>query len=115
MSESTDERRAHARYKRAFDLDGSPTAGGASARMVASDLSLGGLYCTSYDDFPEMTRLSVRLQLDLQPAPLNVEAIVVRRTKINSRGGRPRFELALFFPRLTDDQRDRIARFLART
>lgn len=93
---------------------------GTVARMRASNLSLGGLYCTSTVDFPEMTRLAVRLMLPTGTptnaglTPLDVEAVVVRRREI-PRGAATtddRFELALFFPRLDDDQKRELARFL---
>jgi hypothetical protein len=87
--------------------------------MVASDLSLGGLYCTSTTPFPEMTRLAVRLQLpgvdapDEESAPLEVEAVVVRGQKLPSSTGNSRYELALLFTHMTDRQRERLAKFLA--
>jgi hypothetical protein len=87
--------------------------------MVASDLSLGGLYCSSAADFPEMTRLAVRLLLPSNGArgadadPLDLEAVVVRRKKLPSSAGTPRVELALFFTSMSDLQRERIAKYLA--
>jgi hypothetical protein len=80
--------------------------------MTASDLSLGGLYCSSSRDYPEMTRLAVRLRLDEEP--LDVEAVVVRREPRESASGNGRYELALFFTSMSDDARETLARFLAR-
>jgi hypothetical protein len=85
--------------------------------MVASDLSMGGLHCSSSHDYPEMTRLAVRLQLPdgNRTETLDVEAVVVRRTELAAAAGASRFELGLFFTGMTDDAKARLARFLART
>jgi hypothetical protein len=86
--------------------------------MVASNLSAGGLYCTSTADFPEMTRLAVRLMLpgddDERDAaqPVDVEAVVVRREELSSTNGDPRYRLALFFTKVDDDARRRLAGFV---
>ena len=112
------ERRAHARYPKNFDV--AAKTDGTLARMEAKDLSLGGLSCASPADFPEMTRLGVTLLLPAgngkaaDPIPVDVEAIVVRRRKLESSTGSPRFELALYFTRMTDAQRQVLARFIAR-
>ena len=118
MSRAIAERRAHARFVKTFELEGS-SPDGAVARMVASDLSLGGLHCSSAADYPVMTRLLVRLLLPDGGAsdsrPLDVEAVVVRRKKLPSASGGQRFELALFFTSLRDEARERLARFIARS
>jgi len=80
--------------------------------MTASDLSLGGLYCSSTRDYPEMTRLAVRLRLP-SDAPIDVEAVVVRRERRASVSGEGRYELALFFTGMSDGARETLARFLA--
>lgn len=119
MTKTTVERRAHARYPKSFELESHPGPDGIVARMVARDLSLGGLYCSTTADLPEMTRLAVRLLLsERTPAatdgdPVDVEAVVVRRRKLPSATGSDRFELALFFTNMTDENRERLARFLA--
>ena len=112
MSKTTVERRTSPRHARSFEVHGrSPE--GELARMTARDLSVGGLYCTSSADFPEMTRLAVTLLLPDRPEPLELEAVVVRRrTSQGAATGAPRFELALYFHALTSAQRDRLARFL---
>ncbi len=111
------ERRSHARFQRTFEAHGSPEVGDVVARMVASDLSLGGLYCSSTVDFPEMTRLSVRLMLPERRTgaveTLDVEAVVVRHRELPSSAGSRRYELALFFAGMRDTERERLARFLA--
>lgn len=111
MVKSTVERRAHRRVRKSFDLHGAPPDGATTARMVASDLSAGGLYCTSTRDFPEMTRLSVRLMLPRNgrdaddPVPVDVDAVVVRRDEVDSPTGNLRYALALLFTGLTAEQR----------
>ena len=114
MSKSHAERRSHARFARSFDIEGQ--AGTTVARMTASDLSLGGVYCASSHDFPEMTRLAVRMLLPngTSAEPVDAEAVVVRRKKLkSSTGNNSRFELALFFTHVDDAGRERLARFLA--
>lgn len=117
MNRTSAERRSHARFPYRFDIEGPDDGLGSAARMVSSDLSLGGLQCSSSRDYPEMTRLGVRLQLPNGRGvdPLDVEAVVVRRRELPSSSGAPRYELALFFTALSDDARERLARFLARS
>ena len=113
----TDERRAHTRYAAEIQVQGTPEDGGVVARMISSDLSVGGLSCVSSDDFAEMTRLAVRLMLPLnglseEYSPLDVEAVVVRREEIGSAVGAKRFELALFFTQIEDEAKEQLRRFL---
>ncbi len=111
------ERRSHARFQHSFEAHGKAEAGDVVARMVANDLSLGGLYCSSSVDFPEMTRLAVRLLLPERRTgavePLEVDAVVVRHREMASPTGGHRYELALFFSGMRDTDRERLARFLA--
>jgi hypothetical protein len=110
------ERRSHPRQVAELDIQGTPHGGGTVARMVTRDLSLGGLYCTSTTDFPEMTRLAVRLLLptdeSAEPAPLDIQAVVVRRQQLPAINGHPRYDLALFFTHLTSQTRERLRYFL---
>lgn len=117
-----DERRAHQRRDTRIDIHGTPDRGGVVARMVARNLSLGGLYCTSSTDFPEMTRLAVRLMLprgngaaDTQVEPVDIEAVVVRREEANGSSGHPRFDLALYFTNLNETSRGQLQRYLDQT
>ena len=118
MSKTTVDRRAHPRVDTNLELHGSPEEGGVVARMVASNLSLGGLRCSSSSDFPEMTRLAVRLLLPVrrgrpETEPVDLEAVVVRREPgEDSASGEPRFELSLFFTKLDDGSRERLAAFI---
>jgi len=116
VSPTTVERRSHARFSHHFEIEGPPDEKGTVARMVASDLSLGGLHCSSSHNYPEMTRLAVRLVLPNgeRADTLDVEAVVVRTMELASSAGAKRYELGLFFTGLSDDARARIARFLAR-
>jgi hypothetical protein len=114
------ERRAHPRHAAQVEVQGVPDEGGTVARMVTRDLSLGGLYCTSTADFPEMTRLAVRLMLPgpegkrVGATPLEVEAVVVRREEREAANGHPRYDLALFFTGLSGPARERLRLFLER-
>ena len=116
MSPTTVERRSHARFQHQIEIEGPQDDLGTAARMVASDLSLGGLHCSSSKDYPEMTRLAVRLALPNgdRVETVDVEAVVVRRMELASSAGGARFELGLFFTALSDDARARLTQFLAR-
>lgn len=115
MTPTTVERRSHARFPHRIEIEGPQDGRGTVARMVASDLSMGGLHCSSSHDYPEMTRLAVRLLLPnaKRVESVDVEAVVVRRVELKSSSGASRFELGLFFTGLTDDARSSLARFLA--
>lgn len=113
-----DDRRAHQRHDLTFELEGAGDEDGVVARMRASNLSLGGLYCTSPVDYPEMTQLAIRLMLPLdgvgEPRALDIEAVVVRREPSNgTASGEPSYRLGLFFSRLDPETRGRLERFLA--
>jgi hypothetical protein len=120
VSNTVDERRQHQRRDTVLSMQGKSDAGEVVARMTAKNLSLGGLYCTSSKDYPEMTRLAVRLMLPDPAAtgtePLDLEAVVVRRQEL-ARGsnGDGRYELALFFPTLEPAAKRRLEGFLATT
>lgn len=112
---SVDERRADQRHITNLTIQGTPEGGGIIARMVARNLSAGGLYCTSTTDFPEMTRLAVRLMLPLKQddvEPVDLEAVVVRREEIVRSNGRTDFELALYFTGLDAPTKMQLERFL---
>ncbi len=116
---SIKERRAHERHATELTMQGSPDQGGVVARMVARNLSLGGLYCTSTRDFQEMARLAVRLMLPIKNGnpeeevqPVDLQAVVVRREEIPGRSGKPRYDLALFFTDVEDSTRRQLQRYL---
>ena len=112
------DRRAHPRIPAEVELRGTPEKGGTVARMITSNLSMGGLHCVSTASFPEMTRLAVRMMLPAQPSgahdkPVDVEAVVVRQEELpSSTTNQPRYELALFFTNLKNGARDDLARYL---
>lgn len=121
MNRQTRERRAHPRISSNVDVQGRHPEQGVVARMVASNLSMGGLYCTSSIDFPEMTRIAVGINLPdpdnggQSADPLNLEAVVVRREEnASATGGEPRFRLALFFTNVDDSARRRLSTYLDR-
>jgi hypothetical protein len=116
---SVDERRAHTRHSTDLTIQGTPDEGGVVARMVARNLSLGGLYCTSTTDFPEMTRLAVRLMLPLKDPragngsePVDLEAVVVRREANHRSSGNTRYDLALYFTNVDDEVRAQLQRYI---
>jgi len=118
MSKSGSDRRVHRRVEASFKLQGSPEPGGVVGRMVAHNLSLAGLHCTSSADFPELTRLAVRLLLPVDGArtaethAVDVEAVVVRREETASNSGDARFQLALFFTKVDDTAKRYLASFI---
>ena len=117
----TPERRAHPRIVTKLTVQGTPEDGGVVARMVASNLSLGGLQCVSTADFPEMTRLAVRLMLPARNGnkaleqPLDLEAVVVRCRELQSNSGEPRYELSLFFTQVDTGGREQLSKYLQRS
>lgn len=123
MSDSTSvkDRRKYRRVDTRIDLQGTPAEGGVVARLTARNLSLGGLYCTSSTHIPEMTRLAVSLALPdgrepaTPTAPMDLEAVVVRCEALppGSANGH-RYECALFFTKIDDSDRTRLATFLDR-
>ncbi len=111
MTPTPVERRSYPRFAHTIEVESQIAGQESTARMLASDLSIGGLYCSSSQDYPEMTRLAVRLMLP--DGALSVEGVVVRRTELTSVAGAPRFELGLFFTGLRDEARERLMSFLA--
>ena len=110
------ERRQHERHTRTFSLTGLENNREVQARMVARDLSLSGLSCTSDICFDEMTRLALRLMLPIEesadPEVVDLEAVVVRHRPLVSTNGDPRYELALFFTGVQEEARDKLKRYL---
>jgi len=119
LKEDGAERRSHPRRDTELELQVTPEAGGVVARVVASNLSAGGLYCTSSADFAEMTRLAVRLMLPIRRGsngdtePLDLEAVVVRRRELPAQtSGDVRYELALFFTAMEEHVRQQLEGYL---
>ncbi len=119
MRESSSERRTHPRFDTSLQLQGMPEEGDVVARMHATNLSLGGLYCTSTRDIAEMTRLGVRLMLpngNGEASPVDLEAVVVRRRELSAgcADGADRYELALYFTNVAPEARERLSSYLER-
>ena len=118
MNESPRDRRIYPRYSTNLEVQGTPDDGGVVARMVADNLSVGGLYCTSTVDFPEMTRLAVRLMLPVPQngatttVPVELEAVVVRREELPASNGDARYKLALFFTNVETTAKESLTRYL---
>jgi len=114
----TSDRRAHPRFQTQLEVHGLSDSGETVARMVTSDLSMGGVLCVSPNDYPEMTRLAVRLMLPQNGGgadsarPVEFEAVVVRREPLTSSTGTPRFELALFFTHFNNGAKEDLESFL---
>jgi hypothetical protein len=123
VTDNSSDRRTHERIASQLVFEGYGGEQDAVARMVASNLSMGGVYCTSSNDFPEMTRLGVRMALPPNGNPgarktlsLEVEAVVVRRRSLPSpTGGNPRFELALYFTSISEEQKQMLSNYLQAT
>lgn len=121
MSEDPAERRAHPRIATVVQAECAIESEGIVARMVTRNLSLGGLFCTSAAHFPEMTRLAVRLMLPVEHSgngkteAIDIEAVVVRSEPLNESraSGDPRYELGLFFTKLTHEAREQLQRYLS--
>ena len=116
---SVKDRRIHERHSTEIKMQGGTQEDGVLARMVARNLSLGGLYCTSTTDYPEMTRLAVRLMLPVEgnghTEPIELEAVVVRRERLpEAINGDERFRFALFFTEVEAEARERLKRYLDR-
>jgi hypothetical protein len=99
-------------------MEGVPDAGGVFAEMQTENLSVGGVYCSSSQDFPEMTKLAVRLRLPMNDRRLSVatveaEAVVVRRELVRAADGDPQYRLALFFTNMDDRSSDLLTDYLA--
>jgi len=119
LSSGHRERRQHPRADSRVEMEGVRDGGGILARMQTENLSLGGVYCSSSEDFPEMTRLAVRLRLPMgdrraSVATVDAEAVVVRREKVQATDGTPEYRLALFFTGLDPHGSELLEKYLAR-
>lgn len=110
------ERRKYPRLETEIVLRGRSRQGDCEALLVTENLSLGGIYCTSSVDIPEMTCLAVQMTLpavgdDRGDETIEVEAVVVRREVVSA--AKPHFKLALLFTFLDERATDLIAAYLA--
>ncbi|MCP3982693.1 MAG: hypothetical protein GY716_25660 [bacterium] len=117
MSNRPEDRREHPRYATILNLQAIAVPGGVAADMVASNLSMGGLYCTSAAEIPEMTRLAVDLKIpngNGEPVPVGLEAVVVRCREMAPIAGKKQFELGLFFTQVDGSAKGVLADYLSR-
>lgn len=108
------ERRQQPRYERRVTLR---TVAGVHGliELESANIGPGGAYCISPSPLEEMSRLEVMLFLS-DPArggarlhyPLRIDSVVVR----SEPGGDGRYNVALFFPHLTSEQRTLLDQYL---
>jgi hypothetical protein len=112
------DRRKHPRIATEIVLRGMPEDGGESVQLVTENVSMGGVYCTSSVDLPEMTCLAVQMTLpgaggDGSSADvIDVQAVVVRRELVDTTEG-TQFKLALLFTYLDERATDLLSKYLA--
>ena len=75
MNNGEKDRRQYPRFPSEIEMEGLPEGGGVFAQMRTENLSLGGVYCSSSADFPEMTKLAVRLRLPVGERRLSVATV----------------------------------------
>ena len=108
-------RRSHERVAAKLPIEASH--GGHRVEIEAANICEGGAYCRCDAPIGLMTVLQVSLDLQMNgygdgEGPIVTDAIVVRcEPNLANRG---LYNLALFFPHLDQDSRDRIARFVQR-
>jgi hypothetical protein len=118
VDELLTERRKHPRIATEIVLRGMPEDGGDSVQLVTENVSMGGVYCTSSVDLPEMTCLAVQMTLpgvggDGSSADvIDVQAVVVRRELISDEEG-THFKLALLFTYLDERATELLSKYLA--
>jgi c-di-GMP-binding flagellar brake protein YcgR len=87
--------------------------------MSTTDLSLGGAQVVTSRFLPLMTRVEIVLHLppedsaDPRPRAVRAEAVVVRVSPPQPRGGSGSYEMALFFSRMEQQDRSALARYLS--
>ncbi len=115
MTRSPAERRRHPRKPAEVSGKLRCQDTGRGATLITHNLSMGGAYCTSTVDFPEMTRLAVRLALpggNPEEKSIDVEAVVVRSERVVGEDRVPRYRLALFFTGLADGAEELLQQYL---
>ena len=118
MTPRGQEKRQHERVAERLTLQ-TMSAEYGTIEMEVANLSLGGAYCVANHEIPAMTRLNLNIFLpstDGRDArlhyPIDVEAVVVRAENLNSSPHDPEWRLALFFSRVSEDDRQVLARYL---
>jgi len=112
------EKRRHPRVRDRLTLRSSSPAEGMS-EMSTTDLSLGGAHVIASRYFPLMTRVEVTLLLPPEegiesgPRPVRTEAVVVRVHPPQALPQVRNYEMALFFSRMEQRDRNALARYLS--
>ncbi|MBI2870794.1 MAG: PilZ domain-containing protein [Candidatus Omnitrophica bacterium] len=114
MTRKQSERRAHPRIKASFALE--VTRQGAVLVASAENLSRSGIMCTLPEEVQPMTRVKISLCLPpTGPGPregtreIRTEGVIVRCDPVGPKG---RFETAIFFPALGEEEALSIDRFV---
>ncbi|MCI0567448.1 MAG: PilZ domain-containing protein [Acidobacteria bacterium] len=112
------EKRSHPRVKDRLTLRSTSPAEGAS-EMSTTDLSLGGAQVAASRFVPLMTRVEVTLLLPPEegtesgPRPVRAEAVVVRVNPPAPQAEIEHYQIALFFSRMEQRDRNALARYLS--
>jgi c-di-GMP-binding flagellar brake protein YcgR len=110
----TDERRRYPRFQVHIPMRGEVQSG-QDISLIIGDISLGGAACRSSHYVPEMTRMSMHIEL---PSPgaaakvLRAEGVVVRVEPSEPSPEVGEYRLALFFTHLSDEDRALLQRYL---
>ena len=112
------EKRSYPRVKDRITLRSTSLAVGAS-EMSTIDLSLGGAHVMASRFVPLMTRVEVTLLLPPEegiesgPRPVRAEAVVVRIHPAEPAAEIEHYQIALFFSRMEQRDRNALARYLS--
>lgn len=111
------ERRQHPRSQRGF-ADPRATVSGNVIRHV-DNISCSGVLCRMEKSLPLMEKLLVTIDLpghrsDESRFSLECEGVVVRSEPVECDQDGEEYQVAIFFTRLTDDARQRIAEYVER-
>lgn len=111
MAERQQERRKHPRSRRGFKHPEHLAEGGLINHV--ENISCSGVLCQTRRPVPEMTKMSIVLEL---PAPLNrhieAEGVVIRCEAEDPHGNA--FKVAILYTRLNDDDHEAIREFVER-
>lgn len=103
------DRRQHPRVRGDFIL--AVHGPDSSAKFEIKDVSASGICCLTDSELDEMTL--VQLELLLDDDPVQCRGAVVRCEPIPD-SKHPRYEVAIFFTEIRDNDRDRIAGYVER-
>ncbi len=109
MSWEGSERRRHPRVRGDFGL--AIHGPDSSAKFEIKDISASGICCIADSELDEMAL--VQLELLLDDDPVRCRGAVVRCEPLPD-SKHPRYEVAVFFTEIDDDDRDRIVDYVER-